>query len=109
MGHGCEVQRHGLLDTPDAREMVTAALQREIEAACASLTEEIAKLMVGRTMPAKNYADLAATYQQIARRSEYGSDLLGVPLERASTALERSLEQLLGLRAKLPAKKGKPA
>ena len=25
MGHGCDLQRHGLLDTPDAREMVTAA------------------------------------------------------------------------------------
>ena len=67
MGHGRELQRHGLLDTPDAREMVTAALERKIEAACTSLNEEITKLLVGRTVPPKNYADVAATYQARAR------------------------------------------
>lgn len=89
-----------LVDTDDQREMLADSFQDEIEKACNSLLAEVAELNAkyGKgKLPPKKYAEANARYQELQDRAREYTDILGLGLDSAATALDTALDSVMSL------------
>lgn len=97
-GPGCKLEDMAFLDIVDNRTMLTEALEDEVEDDCTKLLEAIAHVNAsakGGKIPGRKYAEINASYQEVATRTEEQGQLLGLAQGRAANALEMALAAVL--------------
>ena len=104
IGQGCSMDQMPLIDTDTSRNMLTEAFQNEVEDDVRLLLGKIAeinaKVQGGKIKPSA-YAELNAAYQEVASRSEEYTRVLGLSQNRAASALELALGNVMALSSRI--------
>lgn len=104
LGAGCELEEMPLIDTVDKRTMLTEALEEKVVDDCNKLLVQIASVneaCKGGKVPGRKYAEVNASYTEIAAALEDYADLIGIAQGKATRALELALDSVMEMAGRL--------